>query len=82
MLLQGVGVLGYLFNKVVGLRSATLLKRNSQYMCFPVTYTKFLDDLYFLLLIPILNDSICCLLVALVNIANFSFTCKVLYMKK
>ena len=32
----------FLFNKVAGLRAATLLKKGLWYRCFPVNFSKFL----------------------------------------
>ena len=55
----------FLFNKVVGLRPGTLLKRRFWHSYFPVNNVKFLRT-------PIFIESLMWLLVTLVQKTNFS----------
>ena len=60
-------MLKFLFNKVVGLRSATLLKRDST-SCFPVKFLKYLKTA--------ILESICeCLLLLTSLLNNISYFC-------
>ena len=59
-------VLKYVFNKVAGLRSATLLKKRLWHRCFPVNFAKFLGR-------PFLQNTSCGCFSILMQLQDFNY---------